>query len=130
MKLVTYSHDSGARKIGAVVDGRVADLSHLAPDMVTLFAGGDELMERAREAVAGATGVELDDVSLHAPIVPRKFFHTAGNFREHHEESQSVGFSHPVNPWIIFFQNVDAIRGPDEPIVYPSHLTSELDYEL
>jgi 2-keto-4-pentenoate hydratase/2-oxohepta-3-ene-1,7-dioic acid hydratase in catechol pathway len=130
VKLVTYSHDSGARKIGAVVDGRVVDLSHLAPDMVTLFAGGDELMERAREAGAGATGVELDDVSLHAPIVPRKFFHTAGNFREHHEESQSVGFSHPVNPWIIFFQNVDAIRGPDEPIVYPSHLTSELDYEL
>jgi 2-keto-4-pentenoate hydratase/2-oxohepta-3-ene-1,7-dioic acid hydratase in catechol pathway len=130
VKLVTYSHDSGARKIGAVVDGRVVDLAHLAPDMVTLFAGGEELMERARDAVAGATGVELDDVSLHAPIVPRKFFHTAGNFREHHEESQSVGFSHPVNPWIIFFQNVDAIRGPDEPIVYPSHLTSELDYEL
>jgi 2-keto-4-pentenoate hydratase/2-oxohepta-3-ene-1,7-dioic acid hydratase in catechol pathway len=30
----------------------------------------------------------------------------------------------------MFFQNVDAIVGPDEPIVYPDHLTSELDYEL
>jgi 2-keto-4-pentenoate hydratase/2-oxohepta-3-ene-1,7-dioic acid hydratase in catechol pathway len=30
----------------------------------------------------------------------------------------------------VFFQNVDAIIGPDEPIVYPSHLTEELDYEL
>ena len=29
-----------------------------------------------------------------------------------------------------FFQNVDAIIGPDEPIVYPEHLTQELDYEL
>src|SRR4029078_658125 len=29
-----------------------------------------------------------------------------------------------------FFQNVDAIIGPDEPIVYPEHLTEELDYEL
>src|SRR5258708_26392135 len=31
---------------------------------------------------------------------------------------------------IMFFQNVDAIIRPDEPIVYPEHLTEELDYEL
>ena len=31
---------------------------------------------------------------------------------------------------INFFQNVDAIVGPDEPIIYPEHLTEELDYEL
>ena len=30
----------------------------------------------------------------------------------------------------MFFQNVDAIIGPDEAIVYPEHLTNELDYEL
>ena len=30
----------------------------------------------------------------------------------------------------MFFQNVDAIVGPDEPIIYPEHLTEELDYEL
>jgi 2-keto-4-pentenoate hydratase/2-oxohepta-3-ene-1,7-dioic acid hydratase in catechol pathway len=30
----------------------------------------------------------------------------------------------------VFFQNVDAIVGPDEPVVYPEHLTEELDYEL
>jgi 2-keto-4-pentenoate hydratase/2-oxohepta-3-ene-1,7-dioic acid hydratase in catechol pathway len=30
----------------------------------------------------------------------------------------------------VFFQNVDAIIGPDDPIVYPEHLTDELDYEL
>jgi 2-keto-4-pentenoate hydratase/2-oxohepta-3-ene-1,7-dioic acid hydratase in catechol pathway len=33
-------------------------------------------------------------------------------------------------PWIVFFQNVDAIIGPDEPVIYPEHLTQELDYEL
>jgi hypothetical protein len=37
------------------------------------------------------------------------------------------GFARPGN---MFFQNVDAIIGPDEPIVYPEHLTEELDYEL
>src|SRR5260370_1412177 len=66
----------------------------------------------------------------HGPIIPKEFFHTAGNFGEHHEEVQKAGFSHPVLPWIMFFQNVDAIIGPDEPIVYPEHLTEELDYEL
>jgi 2-keto-4-pentenoate hydratase/2-oxohepta-3-ene-1,7-dioic acid hydratase in catechol pathway len=30
----------------------------------------------------------------------------------------------------VFFQNVDAIIGPDDPIVYPEAMTSELDYEL
>ena len=67
---------------------------------------------------------------LRAPIVPKKFFHTAGNFREHEEESKNVNWSHEIAPWIVFFQNVDAIIGPDEPVVYPEHLTEELDYEL
>jgi 2-keto-4-pentenoate hydratase/2-oxohepta-3-ene-1,7-dioic acid hydratase in catechol pathway len=69
-------------------------------------------------------------VTLRAPIIPKKFMHTAGNFREHDEESKRVNWSHEVAPWIVFFQNVDAIIGPDEAIVYPEHLTEELDYEL
>jgi 2-keto-4-pentenoate hydratase/2-oxohepta-3-ene-1,7-dioic acid hydratase in catechol pathway len=35
-----------------------------------------------------------------------------------------------VHKGIVFFQNVDAIIGPDEAIVYPEGLTNELDYEL
>jgi 2-keto-4-pentenoate hydratase/2-oxohepta-3-ene-1,7-dioic acid hydratase in catechol pathway len=72
----------------------------------------------------------LADAKLRAPIVPKKFFHTAGNFREHEDESKQVDWSHEIAPWIVFFQNVDAIVGPDEPVVYPEHLTEELDYEL
>ena len=72
----------------------------------------------------------LADADLEAPIVPKKFLHTAGNFREHEEESKRVGWSHAIAPWIVFFQNVDAIVGPDDPVVYPEHLTEELDYEL
>jgi 2-keto-4-pentenoate hydratase/2-oxohepta-3-ene-1,7-dioic acid hydratase in catechol pathway len=72
----------------------------------------------------------LSDVKLRAPIVPKKFFHTAGNFTEHHAELQAVQWSHPVHKGIVFFQNVDAIIGPDEAIVYPEGLTKELDYEL
>jgi 2-keto-4-pentenoate hydratase/2-oxohepta-3-ene-1,7-dioic acid hydratase in catechol pathway len=113
-------------------------------EMRALFAGGDAALDAARAALEFATSLRPDtpapgggsmlydraQVTLKAPIIPRKFFHTAGNFREHHEEAVKAGFSHPVMPWIVFFQNIDAIIGPDEPVVYPEHLTQELDYEL
>ena len=122
----------------ALADARVPS------NMRGLFENGDPGLDAARAAFEYAikTGPEMTGVSgepiffrrgtvrVKAPIVPKKFFHTAGNFREHHVEAQKAGFSHPVLPWIVFFQNVDAIIGPEEPIVYPEHLTEELDYEL
>ena len=117
MRLVTF--DDGL--VGRVEDD---DLVHRldVPDMRTYF-------ERGGADHTGET-YPLEKVRLRAPIVPKKFFHTAGNFREHEEESKRVGWSHEIAPWIVFFQNVDAIVGPDEPVVYPEHLTEELDYEL
>ena len=116
MKLVTF--DEG--RVGAVDGDEIAVLD--VPTMRGYFERGG----------AGETGerVPLSDARLRAPIVPKKFFHTAGNFREHEEESKQVGWSHKIAPWIVFFQNVDAIVGPGEPVVYPEHLTEELDYEL
>jgi len=117
MMLVTFN--SG--QVGELRDGTVVELD--VPSMREYFDRGQH---------AEPTGAEyaLDDVHLRAPIVPKKFFHTAGNFREHEEESKTVAWSHEIAPWIVFFQNVDAIVGPDEPVVYPEHLTEELDYEL
>jgi 2-keto-4-pentenoate hydratase/2-oxohepta-3-ene-1,7-dioic acid hydratase in catechol pathway len=116
MKLVTF--DEG--RVGRIEGDEVVELD--VPSMRELFE---------REGDASVTGtVPVSEVRLRAPIVPRKFFHTAGNFREHEEESKRVGWSHKIAPWIVFFQNVDAIVGPDEPVVYPEHLTEELDYEL
>jgi 2-keto-4-pentenoate hydratase/2-oxohepta-3-ene-1,7-dioic acid hydratase in catechol pathway len=117
MKLVTFEEG----KVGRIEGDEVVQLD--VPDIRTYFERGE---------VPRATGetFPLADVQLRAPIVPKKFFHTAGNFREHEEESRRVGWSHKIAPWIVFFQNVDAIVGPGEPVVYPEHLTSELDYEL
>jgi 2-keto-4-pentenoate hydratase/2-oxohepta-3-ene-1,7-dioic acid hydratase in catechol pathway len=116
MKLVTY--DGG--KVGRIDGEEIVRLD--VPDMRTYFerGGADDHGERTPLA-----GTDLD-----APIVPKKFFHTAGNFREHEEESKRVGWSHAIAPWIVFFQNVDAIVGPDDAVVHPEHLTEELDYEL
>jgi 2-keto-4-pentenoate hydratase/2-oxohepta-3-ene-1,7-dioic acid hydratase in catechol pathway len=117
MKLVTF--DEG--RVGYLDGETVVELD--APSMREYFEGGSSASE---------TGVRLPlaDVRLRAPIVPKKFFHTAGNFSDHHEELQAVNWSHPVHKGIVFFQNVDAIIGPDDAIVYPEGLTKELDYEL
>jgi 2-keto-4-pentenoate hydratase/2-oxohepta-3-ene-1,7-dioic acid hydratase in catechol pathway len=117
LKLVTF--DDG--KVGRIEGDEVVQLD--VPDMRMYFERGE---------VPRATGetYPLADVWLRAPIVPKKFFHTAGNFREHEEESKRVGWAHKIAPWIVFFQNVDAIIGTDDAVVYPNHLTSELDYEL
>lgn len=131
------------RERGEAAAQRLAD-ARVPAEMRQLFEGGDRSLDAARESLdfavkqgrdaTGLAGERLThsavEVKIHAPILPRKFFHTAGNFREHHEEAQKAGFSHPVLPWIVFFQNIDAIIGPDEPVIYPEHLTQELDYEL
>ena len=117
MKLVTFNGGS----VGYVDGDQVVELA--VHSMREYFESGQGGVETGRR-------YPLAEVDLDAPIVPKKFFHTAGNFREHEEESKRVNWSHKIAPWIVFFQNVDAIVGPDDPIVYPEHMTEELDYEL
>jgi len=121
MKLVTFDAGRVGRLEGEGEDAVVVELD---------CASTREWFERG--GAVGETGerLPLADVRLRAPIVPKKFFHTAGNFADHHEELQAVDWSHPVHKGIVFFQNVDAIIGPDDDIVYPEGLTKELDYEL
>ena len=116
MRLVTY--DGG--KVGRIDGDLIVRLD--VPDMRSYFEQGGAADAPEQTALA--------DARLEAPIIPKKFFHTAGNFREHEDESKQVGWEHEIAPWIVFFQNVDAIVGPDEPVIYPEHLTEELDYEL
>jgi 2-keto-4-pentenoate hydratase/2-oxohepta-3-ene-1,7-dioic acid hydratase in catechol pathway len=117
MKLVTF--DEGL--VGRLAEDLVLELD--CASMREYFERGGDVPETGRRLPG-------NEVRLHAPIVPKKFFHTAGNFLEHHQDLERVNWSHPVNKGIVFFQNVDAIIGPDDAVVYPSHLTDELDYEL
>jgi 2-keto-4-pentenoate hydratase/2-oxohepta-3-ene-1,7-dioic acid hydratase in catechol pathway len=117
VKLVTFGDDE---RVGFVDRDEIVVLD--VPSMIEYFERG--------WATATGEHVPLEETYLCPPIIPRKLIHTAGNFREHEDESKRVGWSHEIAPWIVFFQNVDAIIGPDEPVVYPEHLTEELDYEL
>jgi 2-keto-4-pentenoate hydratase/2-oxohepta-3-ene-1,7-dioic acid hydratase in catechol pathway len=141
MRLITFEDSVRRSRIGALTpDGRIVDLNSacasylrdveeegafgrladalVPPNMRDLFSGGDTSLEAARKALdhvlasetlSGPRGEPIfystDEVTLKAPIAPKKLFHAGG------------------------FQNVDAIIGHDEPVVYPEHLTQELDCE-
>ena len=117
MKLATFNNGL----VGRIEDDTMVELD---------VASTREFFERDKKVGETGRTFSMSDVRLEAPIQPKKFYHTAGNFREHHEDLVRVDWSHPVNKGIVFFQNVDAIIGPDEAIVYPANLTKELDYEL
>lgn len=142
MRLITFEDSVKRPRTGAVArDGRIVDLNSacalylrdvedesafcrladalVPPNMRELFAGGDTSLEAARKALDLVLGADspsgprgepiffsADEVTLKAPIAPTKFFHPAG------------------------FQNIDAIIGQDEPVIYPEHLTQELDCEI
>jgi len=124
MRLATFTAADGVTRPGLVERDEIVAFD--LPDMRSLYERGLDPAQAAR----GGERFALAEVSLEAPIIPKKFFHTSGNFREHEDESKVVGWSHEIAPWIVFFQNVDAIIGPGDPIVYPEHLTDELDHEL
>ena len=69
MKLVTY--DGG--KVGRVDGEEIARLDVGTMRGYFERGGADDAGDRT----------PLADAKLEAPIVPKKFFHTAGNFREH-----------------------------------------------
>ncbi|QFR01734.1 fumarylacetoacetate hydrolase family protein [Streptomyces phaeolivaceus] len=116
MKLVTF--DAG--QVGYIDGETVVELD--VPNTREFFGREGQVPETGRT-------FPLAQVRLRAPIAPKKFFHTSGNFRENEGEPRQVGWSHPMHKGIVFFQNVDAIVGPDEAVVHPEHLTSELDCE-
>ena len=126
MKLATFT--VGKETLVGAVDG--AELVVIdVPDMRSLFELGHPVTGPAQQRMTKRR-FKLADVRLRAPIVPKKIFHTAGNYAEHGEEGKKANWVAEIHPWIMFFQNPDAIIGPDDPVIYPEHLTKELDYEL
>jgi 2-keto-4-pentenoate hydratase/2-oxohepta-3-ene-1,7-dioic acid hydratase in catechol pathway len=127
MKLATFTKD--ARKLVGIVEGDKVTVVDVA-DMRRLFEIGGTAVSAAARRLRTTESFALSDVRLEAPIIPKKIFHTAGNYAEHAQEGNRANWVAEIKPWIVFFQNPDAIIGPDAPIVYPEHLTKELDYEL
>lgn len=142
MRFVTFTDERGGPSAPGArdADGRILDLSGIAPDLTALIKGGVEALTRVREAVDGADDRDWlaeDAVTLLAPIPrPAKNILCVGkNYHAHAAEFQGSGFDKssggtdvPDRP-IIFTKPATSVIGPGEAVpsgLDPTHTT---DYE-
>lgn len=140
MKLVTFE-EGGAERIGAVLaDGAILDLQaadpRLAVDMLTLVRRQDELLPRARGAVADApraARLEPSAVTLMAPLPRPVAMRDGYAFRQHVATARRNRGLDMIPEFDLFpvtyFTNHQAVVGPGPLEVHEYHLL-RLDYEL
>lgn len=156
MRLITFDY-KGLRKIGAKVKDAVLDLENaylyfqkrnskkakLFKDMRSFLESEEGLsiageMIKKLGCVSGKGAKNLkkmstrkiflnwEEVRVKAPICnPQKIIAIGLNYLDHCKESNT---DPPKNP-VIFAKFPSAIIGPNDPIVWPPRLTSQVDYE-
>ena len=154
MRLITFVDRSARSHIGALAqDGRIVDLNAahklnsgdealLAADMRALFEGGDRSLDAARAALAhaesqraaeGADGDPVfyrrEEINLKAPILPRSSSTPRAIFASTMKRPPRPGFRILSCRGSCFSRTLTPLSA-DEPVIYPPHLTQELDYEL
>jgi 2-keto-4-pentenoate hydratase/2-oxohepta-3-ene-1,7-dioic acid hydratase in catechol pathway len=135
MRLITYQDQSGAH-IGALRDDTtIVPLDAVAPDMLTLIGGGDELLAKARAELERAASTRpLSAVRLLAPIPrPRMDVVCLGmNYVEHaYESMRAKGLEPSLPPHPVFFTKAaTSVCGPDDEIPLDPRVTQALDYEV
>ncbi|HEY4986953.1 MAG TPA: fumarylacetoacetate hydrolase family protein [Bradyrhizobium sp.] len=122
MKLATFTQD-GRDRIGLVNGDTIADLSDLAPDLVTLIANWSKLKDGIASSVVKP--VALSSVHLRAPVPrPSKVMAIGLNYADHVAES---GAKTPERQ-IWFAKMGNAVNGPFDPIEKP-HASDMIDWE-
>lgn len=142
MRFATFTTSGGRPSVGVVDPER--SLAWRLDDLLGYDVGGmlqlieryDELKELIRP---NGPALNLADVRLEAPIPRplRNVLCVGKNYRDHAQEFASSGFDSsaasradavPAAP-IIFTKVPESVIGPDQPIVYPSQISSDIDYE-
>jgi 2-keto-4-pentenoate hydratase/2-oxohepta-3-ene-1,7-dioic acid hydratase in catechol pathway len=134
MRVLTYQHDDDVRP-GALVDGRVVDLSGVAPDILTLIEMGDEGLTQARAAIENAKEtLAMEDVSLLAPIPrPRKNIMCVGmNYVQHaYESARARGRPETLPPHPVYFTKaVTAVNNPGGLVPFDPAVSEQIDWEV
>ena len=126
MKIVTFQEPGRLPAPGVLSGDRVISLAGAGfSDTLSLIAGGEDALGRARKHYESASGLPLSAVKLNAPIPrPPKIICVGLNYRDHAEESR---MEIPTVP-TIFSKFPTAIIGPGDPIVLPKN-SQKPDYE-
>ena len=130
MKLLSYLH-RGTPHWGAVTGAGVIDLGRfLDPisSVLELLAAGEPALQRARDAIAGATPDHaLADIDYRLPVpAPRKIFCIGVNYAHRNAEYKD-GSDLPKYP-SIFMRVPGSFVGQAQQLVQP-HESKQLDYE-
>jgi 2-keto-4-pentenoate hydratase/2-oxohepta-3-ene-1,7-dioic acid hydratase in catechol pathway len=135
MKFVTFERGGTAHPGVWLGDGRIADLSPVAPTLLEIVEGGPAKLAAARDR-AGDPGAAIaaGEVKLLAPIPrPRKNVFCVGrNYVEHVAEgARAMGTETklPVVPQF-FTKAPTAVNAPGAPVRLDEGLTKLLDYEV
>jgi 2,4-diketo-3-deoxy-L-fuconate hydrolase len=128
MRLYTFQSNDD-EKIGAEQNGKLVDLSGIAPDMLTLIRGGEAMLDAARGVLSGghAPTYEFSQVKLCAPIPrPGKMMCSGINYKSHGAENPNAVYPNEPD---VFSKVSTAVVGPGDPIVLPP-MSKEVDYEV
>jgi len=124
MRLCRFATQDGSAALGIVDEDEVVDLSYggVPPEPAAVL--GEPGPIRLEELVHGAPRLRLDEVTLLAPVSPRKYLAIALNYRDHIAE---MGMEAPEVP-VFFNKQVTCVIGPGAEIHMPK-VSTFLDYE-
>jgi 2,4-diketo-3-deoxy-L-fuconate hydrolase len=127
MRVVTFDWGDGPRP-GVIRNQRVADVSALYQSVNAVVEAGTIALERL--GAVEAEGPRVEDVRLHAPLVPRNIFCVGWNYLKHFDEGAAKrGEELPEHP-AFFSKSTGTLIGPGDVIPAHKDVTSCLDYEV
>jgi 2-keto-4-pentenoate hydratase/2-oxohepta-3-ene-1,7-dioic acid hydratase in catechol pathway len=134
MKLVTFTPKSSTDSTpgillpvqGSSIRHEIASLSGLGyKTVLELIEAGPAALEAARALQPTAPRIELEDVTLSAPIPrPPRIFGIGLNYQKHADESKMAVQKVPT----VFMKLPSSVTGPDSPIILP-RISTQPDYE-
>lgn len=129
MKLVTFTTDDAAPRLGAIAGERIIDLvatdGTLPVTMRELIAAGSDALQAAERAASSSKAVAVHNARFLAPIGdPQKVICIGLNYKEHAEESGSKLPSEPV----VFCKFPTAVLACDAEIQLPK-VSHKVDFE-
>ncbi len=134
MKFITFSR-GGVEAPGAWLgDGKVVDLTPVAPTLLALIEGGAAALAKAADVAGSAPAIAAGEVQLLAPIprTRKNVFCVGRNYVDHVAEgARAMGLQQKLPEVPQFFTKAPtAINAPGAPVRLDSRLTKLLDYEV
>ena len=133
MKFVRYEVNGRSPQVGLVQENYVYDLSAITPAMHAVIALSADGLAVLQQHAAKVQGIPLENVKLHAPLLPRRNVMCLGlNYAEHARESlaaQGQNISLPDLP-IVFTKATTAVSGPTDPIPFDPQVSDKIDWEV